>query len=133
MEKKIELCGYQPHAESVAQIRDADALFLPLHDLPKGRRSRIVPGKTYEYLATGNTIIGCLPPGDARDLVEKSGNYVLAKPTDPVEIAGALIEAEELSRKNRSAKFPLPWVEKYERKALTARLAKLLSVATKGE
>lgn len=126
VEEKIELCGYLPHSQSVKQIQNADALFLPLHGMAVGNRSRIVPGKTYEYLATGNTIIGCLPEGDALDLVKKSGNSVVANPTNPNDIAIALKNAEKLYRENKSKDFPLPWVKQYERKALTARLNNFL-------
>jgi hypothetical protein len=43
--------GYLSHASSVELIRTADLLFLPMHNLPSGTRSRIVPGKSYEYMA----------------------------------------------------------------------------------
>ena len=45
--------GYLPHDGAVALVRSADVLFLPMHDVPPGRRVRTVPGKTYEYLASG--------------------------------------------------------------------------------
>ena len=75
-----------------AMLRRADALFLPLHGLPRGARSRIVPGKTYEYLASGRPILGCLPEGDARDLVEGSGVGFVAPPCDASAIASRLGE-----------------------------------------
>jgi len=127
LDRKVELCGHLPHLESVKQIQYADALFLPLHGMASGNRSRIVPGKAYEYLATGNTIIGCLPEGDARELVLKSKNFVIANPTDPNEIALALIKSEKLYRENISENFPLPWIKNYERKALTIRLDNFIS------
>ncbi len=34
-------------------MRSADLLFLPMQNLPPGVRATIVPGKTYEYLASG--------------------------------------------------------------------------------
>lgn len=133
LDGKIELCGHLPHSDSVKEIQKADALFLPLHGLASGNRSRIVPGKTYEYLATGNTIIGCLPEGDARDLVLNSENSVIANPTDPDSIVQALIEAEKLYRKNKAKQFPLPWVKRYERKMLTSRLDDFLSKIVRGK
>ena len=38
-----------------------------------GVRATIVPGKTYEYLASGTTILGAVPEGDARDILEEAG------------------------------------------------------------
>ena len=46
--------GYVTHGESVALMRSADLLFLPMQNLPPGVRATIVPGKTYEYLASGD-------------------------------------------------------------------------------
>lgn len=86
----VDAVGYVPHDESVAWLLGADALFLHLHGLPPGHRARIVPGKTYEYLASGRPILGALPEGDARDLLSSRGRAELADPCDPAEIAAAL-------------------------------------------
>lgn len=123
LEDAVVFHGYIPHAESVQRILDADGLFLPLHGLEPGERSRIVPGKTYEYLATGKPILGCLPQGDARDLVEKSSVGVTADPCDPEQIADALKELITIARKLPSDNPPETWVANYERKALTGKLA----------
>lgn len=86
----VEFLGYQPHSESVRLIRHADALFLPLHGLPTGHRSRIVPGKAYEYLATGRPIVGALPEGDAREIIEASGRGFIADPCSAESLAQCL-------------------------------------------
>src|SRR5206468_8328057 len=74
--------GYLAHDAAVALMRSADVLFLPMHDLPAGMRARTIPGKTYEYLATGRPILGALPDGDARDLLVGLSNVRLCRPTD---------------------------------------------------
>lgn len=86
----VQLVGFVPFNESIAWIRHADALFLPLFGLPKGHRSRIVPSKCYEYIASGKPILGALPEGDARDLVKNSGRGYIADPCDDAAIADAL-------------------------------------------
>jgi glycosyltransferase involved in cell wall biosynthesis len=78
----IRFTGYVSHAESVGLIRTADLLFLPMHNLPMGRRSRIVPGKTYEYMAAARPILAAVPEGDARDFLQKLENAFLCKPDD---------------------------------------------------
>lgn len=61
--------GHLSH-EATRQLQvDANLLFLPMHDLPAGRRATIVPGKTYEYLAAGSPILAAVPEGDARDFI----------------------------------------------------------------
>lgn len=123
---QVVITGYLPHAESVRWLRQADALFLPLHDLPPGVRSRIVPGKTYEYLASGRPILACLPPGDAHDLVSRSGVGFIASPCDANAIASTLNRMLELWRSGSLPSGPAEWVKDYERLALTARLSEFL-------
>ena len=87
------LHGYLSHADSIALMRSADLLFLPMQNLPAGRRSTTVPGKTYEYLATGRPILAAVPPGDARDILEQSGRALLCGPDQVDEIAAAIATA----------------------------------------
>ena len=65
----VRLHGYLPHAESIGLIRSADLLFLPMQNVRPGTRSSTVPGKTYEYLASGRPILAAVPDGDARDIL----------------------------------------------------------------
>lgn len=114
--------GYLPHRAAVRLMRSADALFLPMHDLPRGVRSRTVPGKTYEYLAAGRPIVAALPDGDARDLLEGLPNVWLCRPRDIDAIATAL---REIGRAG-SVPPPAPEVlERFERRQLAVRLAAL--------
>jgi glycosyltransferase involved in cell wall biosynthesis len=87
------LHGYVTHAESLELARTADLLFLPMQNLPAGVRATIVPGKTYEYLASGTTILAAVPDGDVRDILEAAGNARLVRPDD-VEGMSAAIGAE---------------------------------------
>jgi glycosyltransferase involved in cell wall biosynthesis len=123
--------GYLEHDASVALLRSADALFLPMHDLARGGRARIVPGKTYEYLAADRPILAAVPDGDARDLLARAGNAVLCRPTDPAALARGIraIAAGEV----RSAARPRVLVTT-ERAALAGVLAGVLDgAAVSGE
>jgi glycosyltransferase involved in cell wall biosynthesis len=125
--------GYLPHSDCLDVVRTADLLFLPMHDLARGHRARIVPGKTYEYLASGRPILAAVPDGDARDLLSSAPLTLLARPTD-VEAMARLI-GEEVDRfrhegRRDSADRDL---ERFERRALTERLAALLSTACADE
>jgi glycosyltransferase involved in cell wall biosynthesis len=74
--------GYVSHADSIDFMRTANLLFLPMHNLPLGTRATIVPGKTYEYLASGSPILAAVPDGDARDILAQAGNSRLVRPDD---------------------------------------------------
>jgi glycosyltransferase involved in cell wall biosynthesis len=125
--ERVEVSGYRPHDAVLRILRAADALFLTLHGLPPGRRSRIVPGKTYEYLAAGRPILGALPPGDARDFVEESGRGFCVDPCDDVALAGTLERLHGRWRRGELAdSTPGPSVERFERSRLAGELADFL-------
>lgn len=84
--------GYLSHDLAVDLMRSADALFLAMHDVPPGMRTTTVPGKTYEYLASGRPILGALPEGDARDLLSTLPGAWLCRPTDVECMTRALEE-----------------------------------------
>jgi glycosyltransferase involved in cell wall biosynthesis len=127
--------GYLAHGESVALLRSADLLFLPMHDLPPGTRAGLVPGKTYEYLATGKPILAAVPDGDARDLLTEAGSARICRPTDSAAMAKAISAEIELWRAGRRAPPPsAPVVARYERRRQTAELARVLdSVLARSE
>jgi glycosyltransferase involved in cell wall biosynthesis len=120
----VRMPGYLPHDETIALLRSADLLFLPMHDLPAGVRARIVPGKTYEYLASGRPILAAVPDGDARDLVARAATGLLCRPDDVDAMTRIL--AGELERARLGIAPPTlrtDVLEPYERRALTERLA----------
>src|SRR2546430_5624918 len=83
------LHGYLSHADSIALMRSADLLFLPMQNLPPGRRSTTVPGKTYEYLASGRPILATIPSGDAHDILAQVG-HTICEPNDVHAIADTI-------------------------------------------
>jgi glycosyltransferase involved in cell wall biosynthesis len=122
----VKRLGYLSHTDTVALMRSADALFLPMHDLPTGRRARIVPGKTYEYLGARRPILAAVPDGDARDLLERAGNAALSRPRD----VDGLVDALRALVQGRYPAEPRPTViAGYERRALAARMAAILDGA----
>lgn len=84
------LRGFLSHRETIELVRSADLLFLPMQDLPPGRRATIVPQKTYEYLASGRPILAAVPDGDARDLLAEAGSARLCRPDDVSSMADLL-------------------------------------------
>jgi hypothetical protein len=88
----VRLHEFLPHDQTLALMRSADLLFLPLYDLPPGRRAGIVPHKTYEYIGSGRPILAAVPEGDARDLLARSGSAVLCRPADAGAMTDLLLE-----------------------------------------
>jgi glycosyltransferase involved in cell wall biosynthesis len=122
----VEAHGYLPHTETVALLRSADLLFLPMHDLPDGVRARIVPGKTYEYLAAGPPILAAVPDGDARDLLVAAGHAEVTRPDDVVAMAASISAAvDRWLEGGPPPKARAEVVERYERRAQSRRLAEV--------
>ena len=117
---QIRSVGYVDHPTAIREMVAADALFLPMHSIPRGERARIVPGKTYEYLASGRPILAAVPPGDARDLIVTTRSGVVADPLDALGIARAL---EVLADAAPTPRRIPAGIETYERRALTRLLA----------
>jgi glycosyltransferase involved in cell wall biosynthesis len=123
--------GYLDHLASVELVRSADLLFLPMHDLPAGHRARIVPGKTYEYLASGRPILAGVPDGDARDRLLRAPTATVCRPTD----VAALAEAVALEARHVLEHGPRPDAQPeiatgYERALAARALAEVLDRLT---
>ena len=120
------------HAETIELMRSADLLFLPMHDVPPGRRISIVPCKTYEYLGSGRPILAAVPDGDARDFLSAAGNATLVRPKDVAGMKSAVLAA--MARANETGPAPSPALRaRLERRRLTDELVAVLeSVSAAG-
>jgi glycosyltransferase involved in cell wall biosynthesis len=69
-----------------------------------------IPGKLYEYLATGRPILAMAERGELSDLVGRCGVGVTADPRDEADLERALIEVVALAR----SELRLPARELYD-------------------
>ena len=118
----VKYLGYLPHTESVALVRSADLLFLPMHDLPAGHRATIVPGKTYEYLASGRPILAAVPNGDAHELLGEAATAHLCRPADTAAMADVIGDLVRRRAVGRTPTERPDVVAPFERRLLTERL-----------
>jgi hypothetical protein len=127
----VRLHGYVPHLESIRLVRSADLLFLPMQNLPPGRRSSTVPGKTYEYIASGRPILGAVPDGDARDILEAVGTSRFCSPGDSMGIADAISAEVDRWLSGQALPDPAPDIlARFERRYLASELASVLEAVT---
>jgi hypothetical protein len=86
-----------------------------------------VPGKTYEYLASGRPILAAVPEGDTRDILTAAGNARFAAPDDTDSIAaGIASEIERWSARREPPQHKTQVVERYGRRSLAAEFAAVL-------
>jgi len=123
----ITFIGYLSHSDSLALIRTADLLFLPMHNLPLGKSCRSVPGKTFEYMASGRPILAAVPDGDARDFMTKCGTGLVCRPDDVSGMANILDSVYSSWKNGSTAVSPkADYLEQFERRNLTHALASAL-------
>ena len=114
--------GLLAHGETVALMRSADLLFLPMHELPRGQRVGLVPYKTYEYLGAGRPILAAVPDGDVRDMLGPLPQASLVWPSDVDGMAEALRARIDAGRE---PDYDPP--AEYERARCVARIAEVVN------
>ncbi|MBK7149816.1 MAG: glycosyltransferase family 4 protein [Bacteroidetes bacterium] len=111
--------GYVDHAEAIAYERAADLLLLltPADSYLK----YVIPGKLFEYMASGKPILcTAQPDNDSAKILLASKAGIVVHPNDFQAIKQALKSSTDMYP-NR------PEVEKYERKKLTEQLVQELN------
>ena len=122
---RVRLEGLLPHDLAVRAMREAGALFLPGAGLPGGAEDLIVPGKTYEYLASGRPILAALPSGDGRRILERAGGAYVCDPCDPGSIVDRLTRLHADWRRGLLGgddARDMSFLDRFDRAALAARL-----------
>ncbi|GAB4300222.1 MAG: glycosyltransferase family 4 protein [Ignavibacteriaceae bacterium] len=116
--------GYLPHSEAVRKICSADVLWMMLG---RWKHAAVIsPGKVYEYIGSGKPIIGCVPEGAARTVLEEYKASFICEPDDINSIKEILVKVYKLYTEQ---KLPTPDEDaliKYRRDHLTEQLAKQL-------
>ena len=119
--------GVVSHEEALSLMRSADILYLS-HS--KAERQWSVPGKVYEYLASGSPVLGLMPPDkETAQIIRAVGGGITVSPEDPgtlYEVLAEACRARKLEVPARSAEA----LNGFERRQLTAKLAAVLEDVT---
>ncbi len=116
----VDALGYRSHDEAVAEQRAAGLLILPLRQEPEYRN--VLPGKIFEYLASGRPVLGIgQEDGAAATVLTDSGVGVMYDWDKAGQIRAAIDAAWD-------GTFPFnpSGIGRYTRSALTHTLAALL-------
>lgn len=131
LEGSVHFPGYLPHAQAVQALVDADVLWLMIG---RGTGEEMMStGKLYEYLGAGKPILGTVPEGAARQVLEKSGAAFLAPPDDVPAIEAQLRTLFSLFKNDRLPRPSFDYVSQFDRKTLTGQLAQLLLTHVHGD
>lgn len=117
LESVVEFLPRVSRDESLRAMMTASALLLlqPGHTVS-------VPGKVYEYLATGRPILAIAEEGEISELMKRSGTGVFVRPDDEAGIADGLAEVMQLA----SRRLEVPGRELFDGNLGAARIAGIL-------
>jgi colanic acid biosynthesis glycosyl transferase WcaI len=97
--ERVRFLGRQPMAEMSRLTSSADAQLVMLRDLPLYRTT--MPSKVQAVLASGSAVI-CTVPGDAADVVRRSGAGLVAVPDDPKALSEAIVAMADMNDGERA-------------------------------
>ncbi len=126
--------GYVDHARAIEIMRSADVQCLLLSDVAEAER--VVPAKTFEYLALQRSILSIVPEGEVSEILADCPFAASFAPSDVAGIASYLerrVESECLAAITETEPQQIPTVDwsatQFERRHLTAELAHVLNSA----
>lgn len=119
---------YVSHKEAIGFMKDADVLLLLLSDMPVA--VRVMPGKTFEYLATGNAILATSPDGEVWKILDGYADVACIEPADVAAIASHLRQKLEQKQRGSATTQTVRDISRFERRHLTGELAQVLQQAS---
>ena len=127
LEDNLVVHGYVSHHESLQAVNKANILLLTNFDNPASRG--IIPGKLFEYMATGNPILAVGPTdADVEKILIKTeaGAYFSHQEVEAIKKYILSVYNQWLANPNYISKTNETEVQKFNRKNLTAHLAELI-------
>lgn len=120
--------GTVSHEVALGIMASADLLALPVGQHVHQRVQ--VPGKLYEYLAIGRPVLALTTADGATGrLLQQAGGGVVLSTFDPKEIARVLARLVREGTASRVPPLDRAFVQQFDRRALTERLAAVLDFA----
>lgn len=125
--KNLNLSPFVAHQEAVHRMMSADML---LFVIPKSERNKlIITGKLFEYLATGNSILGIGPvDGDASEVLNDLNRRPLSSYDDKQSIKKQLLADYQNWKNQKSNRVEVLDIKRFSRKGLTEQLANKLNI-----
>ena len=128
LEEVVDILPYEKHRQAMSRVSAADVAWLVVGEGP-GQQS-ISTGKLFAYAGASIPILGIVPGGAAREMLEAYGASWIAHPDRAEEIAGTLASIFEAWDQGAMPKPDPAFVAGYDRRALSGKLADVLDRAT---
>jgi glycosyltransferase involved in cell wall biosynthesis len=131
LEGMVKPLGYVLHQESVRLLLKSHALLLTLSDEPGVDLT--YPGKLFEYLAAGRTILALVPEGATANLIREMDAGVIVSPRDMHTIKETILDLYTQYKHGNSLLRTYQDLQQFERRTLTNRLARCLDAVLQGQ
>jgi glycosyltransferase involved in cell wall biosynthesis len=122
----LELMGQRPQAEADELIRHADALLI----MPTPLMARYMPGKMFEYMATGKPILVHGHRGEVQELVTRLGAGLFVEEGGADALAKAFATLVETPPSVWNNPRRQSWAQQHTRQRLAQRFFDLLASLT---
>ncbi len=126
LKNHIANLGYLSHDQAIKEMQASDVLLIT--NFPNASSKGIIPGKIFEYLATGKQIISFGPnQADVAKILEdtKAGKHFSYQDTETIK--DFILEKFELWKKNELIENTQN-IEQFSRRNLTKKLAEILAL-----
>ncbi len=120
----VQVAGYVEHRAAVRELAAADLLLYPVAEWAS---ADFIPGKTFEYLASGKPVLAIGPRVEGVELLQQFASASVFSHGQVEEIAEAIWRFySAFQTQPRSADADLARLSAFDRRTLTASLAELL-------
>lgn len=125
LEKYLTRIEYVPHKKAVEYMVNTEVLLLAVF-YDRFDKAHL-PGKLFEYLASGAFILGIGPPeGDVASIIKETHNGVIIAYDDLESVEKYIIQQYKIWKDDPEQRFGLPEkIEKYNRRNLTQQLSEI--------
>ena len=123
--------GFVTHREAISKILSSDVLWMDINN--KKNIDSVLPGKVYEYFATCKPIIGFVPDGTARSVLQEYPASYLCDPNDINEIKGTILRVYRHYKAGKFPKIDADFIYDFRSDYLTEKLTKEFQFLVKAE
>lgn len=121
---KITRINYVPHHEAIQYMQSAHLLLLLVI---KQTKEEIITGKIFEYLATGRPVLAIIPEGELAQIIRQANAGQVVSFNNTSQIEDTILTCYRLFQKNRLPVTPDDYIQQFERKNLTRKLAAIMN------
>lgn len=126
LERFVEMIDYVPHNQIIKELKKASVLLLKIRN--SQNQDTIIPGKIFEYVASGRSIISIGPTGsDSDKILQSSNSGSTFSKEDKSDLKDHILELFDQYINGKISDIKHSDIEPYSRYKLTEKLATLLN------